>query len=214
MQLQKLREEVVATCVDLYQNGLVRSNGAGGNVSARDTESGIIAVTPSHIRYDTMQADDIMLIDLDGNVIEGKPDRKPTSESPMHRLILKEYPHANAVVHTHSPYANALAMVYDEVPAVVNETPYFCGKSIPVAGFVTPGTDQMAIDVVEKLRDVPAMIIRNHGPVVMADSLALALQRAFVVEDSSKIYCIAKTIGKPILICTEECDKLAALSNI
>ena len=214
MELEQLKERVVAAAVDLYRNGLVRNTGAGGNVSARDPETGVIAVTPSKVRYDTMKADDIVLIDLAGKILETKYTRKPTSESLTHRLILKEFPQMNAVIHTHSPYANAMALVYDYVPAVVNETAFFCGKTIPVSKFVVPGTDEMAREVVRNLKKVPAMIIANHGPVVMGQSLDVAVQRALVVEDSAKIFCFAKMLGDPRLLSEENCERTMARANV
>ncbi len=200
MKLERLREEVRAVCVDLYKNGLVRNMGVGGNVSARDPESGLVAITPSQIRYDTMTWDDILVVDAKGKIVEAKPNLKPSTETPTHLLIYEEYGEVNAVIHTHSLYANISATLYDEVPLVHVEQPFLIGKPIPVSEYVAPGTEEMARAVVEKLKNVPAMILPNHGPVVVGRDLSEALKRALTVEDASRIYYSACCIGKPRLI--------------
>ncbi|MBN2185938.1 MAG: class II aldolase/adducin family protein [Dehalococcoidia bacterium] len=200
MKLEALREEVRAVCVDLYRNGLVRNMGVGGNVSARDLDSGLIAITPSHVRYDTMKWEDILVVNAEGEVVESKPPLIPSMELRTHLLVYQECAEVNAVIHTHSPYTNVLATLYDEVPLVHVEQIFLIGKPIPVSEYVTPGTEAMARAVVEKLKDVPAMILRNHGPVVVGRNLTEALNRALTVEDASRIYYSACCIGKPRLI--------------
>ena len=213
MKLVGLREEIVATCVDFYKNGLVRNIGAGGNISARDPESGLIALTPSQVRYDIMEPEDIVIINLKGEVVEAKVSRKPTSEKETHRLIYERYNSVNAVIHTHSTYANVLATLYDEIPVVNNELAYFIGGPVPVIDYVEPGTKDMAIAVVEGIKEIPAVVIRNHGPIVVGKDLSEALTRALVVEDAAKIYCEARCLGEPRLMSQEEWQHLWAKSS-
>lgn len=212
MKLVRLREEIVAACVDFYKNGLVRNIGAGGNISARDPESGLIALTPSQVRYDIMKPEDIVIINLKGEVVEAKPSRRPTSEEETHRLIYERYSSVNAVIHTHSIYANVLATLYDEIPVVNNEVAYFIGGPVPVIDYVEPGTRDMAIAVAEGIKEIPAVVIRNHGPIVAGRNLAEALTRALVVEDAAKIYIKARCLGEPKLMSQEEWQQLWAKS--
>lgn len=200
MKLKRLREEVLAICIDLYKNGLLRNLGVGGNISARDIESGLIAITPSQTRYDTMTWEDILLINAQGKVIESKPYLKPSIEVPTHLSIYRELGKINAVIHTHSLYACVLSMLYDEVPLVHVEQIFLIGSPIPVSEYLTPGTVEMATKVAEILERVPAMIIRNHGPVVAGNDLNEALKRSLTVEDASKIYYSACCIKEPRLI--------------
>ncbi len=199
MRLKRLREEVLAACVDLCKNGLLRNLGVGGNISTRDTDSGLIAITPSQTRYDTMTWEDILLINAQGEVIEAKPKLKPSIEIPTHLLIYRELSEINAVIHTHSHYACVLSMLYDEVPLVHVEQLFLIDSPIPVSEYVIPGTAEMAMVVVEKLRKVPGMIIRNHGPVVTGNNLNEALKRSLMIEDVSKIYYSARCIQEPRL---------------
>ena len=200
MKLKRLREEVLAVCIDLYKNDLLRNLGVGGNISARDTDSGLIAITPSQTRYDSMTWQDILLVNAQGEVIEAKSQLKPSIEVPTHLLIYRELGEVNAVIHTHSLYACVLSMLYDEVPLVHVEQIFLIGSPIPISKYVTPGTEEMAMVVVEKLKKVPAMIIRNHGPVVTGDNLNEALKRSLTIEDVSKIYYSARCIQEPRLI--------------
>lgn len=208
MKIPKLREEVVRICKDMYHNGLVRDTGTGGNVSSRDPDTGLVVVTPSQVRYDTITAEDMVVMDLEGEVVESKSGRVPTSEAPTHLLIYREFSDVNAVIHTHSPYANVLASLYSNIPAAHTEFAYFIGDKIPVTEWVTPGTDAMAESVVEKLEEASATVLRNHGPVVVAEDLNTALNRALAVEDSSKVYYKALCLGEPTVISEDECKKL------
>ncbi len=208
MKLEELREKVVKTCQDFYQNGLVLNTGTGGNISARDPDSGLIVVTPSQVRYDTIAAKDMVVTNLEGEIVESQADYDPTSELPTHRLIYKEFPEVNAVIHDHSTYANVLASLYSEIPAMHTEFAYFIGPTVPVAEYVTPGTMDMAEVVVEKLQEAPAMVLRNHGPVAVGEDLKVALDRALAVEDSAEIYYNASVLGEPRVISKEECEEI------
>ena len=170
MQLIRTRESVLTACRDLCQNGLMRNLGAGGNVSARDLTSGLIAVTPSQLRYDTMSVEDIVLIDLTGEVVEALPTRVPSSETPTNTKIYRHFQNVNAIIHTHAPFCTAVACVEDSIPAANYELLYFIGRSVPVIPFVMPGTEEMADRVVEALTRSPAIVIRNHGMFVVGGS--------------------------------------------
>jgi len=197
MRLQSIREGIVAACHDLCRNGLMCNLGAGGNVSVRDPDSGLVAVTPSQVRYDTMHAEDIVLTDTDGAVIEALPGRVPTSELPTHTMIYREFGEVGAVIHAHAPFTTAVTTVLDSVPTLNYELLYFVGRAVPVIPFVMPGTEAMARDVTHSLRDAPAIVIRNHGLFVVGKDLAAALVRSVAVEDAARLYCYAKAIGDP-----------------
>ena len=106
MKLEKERNQIVEYCRKLVKEGLTK--GTGGNISIIDKSSNTICISSSGQDYCQMQADDIAIVDLEGNIIEG--NRKPSSELTMHLLIYKNYPQANAIVHCHSVYATALSI--------------------------------------------------------------------------------------------------------
>lgn len=207
MKLAKLRKEVVQVCMDCVKNGLFRNIGVSGNVSARDPESGLIALTPSQVRYDTMGPGDIIVVDMKGKIVESKRSRKPTTESPTHILIYQRFEEVNAIVHTHSIYANVLGTLRDEIPTVYVGQAYFVGGAVPVSEYVSPHTEDMARLVAEYLKDSPCMVIRNHGLITVGKNLGEALQRAVVVEDNSKIFHEAYRMRKPELFPEEEIQK-------
>jgi len=207
-QLTEVRESVVSVSQDFYQNGLVRNTGTGGNISARDPDSGLIAVTPSQVRYDTMNPEDIVMINIEGDVIEAREGLVPTSESPTHCLIYEEFSEVYAVVHTHSIFANVLGSLFDKIPAMHTEFAAFIGDSVPVAEYAQPGTEKMAKAIVEKLREAPAMVLRNHGTVAVAEDPETALNRALAVEDTANMYYHAKVLGDPRVISPEQSENL------
>jgi len=200
MKLQTIREQIVAACHDLCRNNLMCNLGAGGNVSVRDTETGLVALTPSQVRYDTMTAEDIVVTDVEGTVVEASANRVPTSELATHTMIYREFDDVHAVVHAHAPYVTAVTVVEDGLPALNYEQLYFISRVVPVIPFVMPGTDEMARDVTAALKKANAMVIRNHGLFAIGASLSETVVRAVVAEDAARLYCYARSIGEPKLL--------------
>ena len=200
MKLHSIREQIVAACLDLCHNGLMCNLGAGGNVSVRDPDTGLVALTPSQVRYDTMSAEDIVVTDIDGKIVESLSNRVPTSELATHTMIYREFNDVNAVIHAHAPFITAVTVVEDALPALNYELLYFVGRTVPVIPFVMPGTEEMARDVTGALKESRAMVIRNHGLFVVGEDLASTLVRAVVVEDAARLYCYARSIGEPKLL--------------
>jgi len=205
MKLEQQREAVIRACADLCSCGLMRELGAGGNVSVRDQETDLIALTPSQVRYDTMASADVVVTDMHGAVIEAAPGRVPTSEVATHTMIYRELPWVNAVIHTHALYCTAVASVEDHLPAANYELLYFAAREVPVVPFIMPGTEEMARVVVDALQEAPAMVIRNHGLFVVGKDLDSTLVRAVAVEDAARLYYFARTLGKPHLLPPEVC---------
>ena len=145
MLLRTLREEVAAYGRRLLAEGLTMHT--GGNLSARDPASGLIAIKPSSVPYDTLRAEDITVIDPDGRVVEGA--LRPSSEWPMHTLIYRTYGRANAVVHCHSPLASACAAAGRELPLISHEICIYCSAPARVTPFAVPGTEELARRAVE-----------------------------------------------------------------
>ncbi len=205
MKIAELRAEVVDVLRRLEAGGLV--TGTSGNVSARDPQSGLIAVSPTSISYDRMRPEDVSVVDPEGELIEGAA---PSVELPMHLTIQSGRPEAAAVVHTHSPYATALASVLDEIPVVLAEQAAAVGGPIPVVSYAPTGERAMG-EAVLSAGDAWAAIVRSHGPVCLGRSLEEALRCAFAVEEAAQVYAIARQLGEPALLPSEELVRLNRL---
>lgn len=167
--------------------------GTSGNLSTFNSEDNTIVITPSSIPYETMDVEDIMVIDLAGNIIEGK--HKPSSEWRMHAAIYRGKPGVTAVVHTHSPYATSFAVNHEKIPVILIEMVPFIGGDVPLATFALPGTEGVGNEALKALQDRNACLMENHGVVSVGNDLGQAHIRAVYVEDAAKIYHFAKLNG-------------------
>ena len=176
-------------CHALAAAGLVRE--ASGNVSVRDGDR--IAVTATGARFAQLEPDDVVVVDLDGTVLEGRG--APSSELPLHLGIYHRY-EAGAIVHTHPPVATALACVLHELPCVHYEMLAF-GGPIRVAPYAPSGTPELAGLVVEALEGRTAVLMSNHGAVTHGADLDAAVQATELLEWAATVYWRASAIGSP-----------------
>jgi L-ribulose-5-phosphate 4-epimerase len=204
MLLPELRAEVARYAKKMYDSHLVQAT--QGNLSARDHESGLICVTPSGADYELLTAEDIVVVDEQGNVVEGR--WKPTVETPLHTLILRRRRDINCVMHTHSPYATAFGVIYQPVPMILAESALCLGGEVPVVPYRMSGTLEFAELVADVLGNGSAVIWGNHGAMVVGVNLALTFSTAHALEDSAKVYAIARQLGTPVLLPPEEIAKL------
>ncbi|HLI06450.1 MAG TPA: class II aldolase/adducin family protein [Ktedonobacteraceae bacterium] len=204
MLLPELRAEVVRYARKMYTSQLVQAT--QGNLSARDVESGLICITPSGADYERLTAEDIVVVDEQGNVVEGR--WRPSVETPLHTLVLRKRRDINCVMHTHSPYATAFGVVYQPVPMVLAESALCLGGDVPIAPYRMSGTPEFAELVVQTLANGPAVIWGNHGAMVVGRNLPLTFSIAHALEDSAKVYAIAKQLGTPVVLPPDEVQKL------
>jgi L-fuculose-phosphate aldolase len=175
--------------------------GTAGNLSLLVDD--VLAITPSGVPYDRIAADDIVLVDSDGTARGGRP----SSELPLHRAIYAGTD-AGAVVHTHSPYATALAAVFtDELPPV-HYTTALLGGPVPVVPYSTYGTQELADATREALRDRTAALLQSHGVVAYGSTLPEAYERAQLVEWLAEVYTHACAVGRPRLFDAAELEKV------
>ena len=151
MRLEALRRELVDLHDELPRNGLVVWT--GGNVSARDPETGLVAIKPSGVRYGELTPESMVVVDLDGRIVEG--DLKPSSDTASHLYIYRHRPDVNGVVHTHSRYATAFAAVGRSIPVYLTGQADEFGGEIPCAGFAFIGDDSIGSLVVEGIGRSP-----------------------------------------------------------
>lgn len=181
--------------------------GTSGNVSYYDREKEMLYITPSNMDYGDMTPDDIVEMDLEGNVKNG--DKIPSSEWRLHAGIYSNHPRFNAVYHTHSPYATSFSVIGEGIPIILVEMIPYLGGDIPLAPFGLPGTDDLPNSVIEPLTKRNACLLENHGVVVAGTRLDQILTRAIYVEDSAEIYHKARSIGKINLVPNEGIKKMA-----
>ena len=206
MLLAELRAEVARYARKMAQSGLVRAT--QGNLSARDPESGLIAITPSGTDYDLLAPEDVVVVNSEGEVIEGH--LKPTVETPLHTLILRRRRDINCVMHTHSIFATIFSVLYQEIPPVLAESALCLGGCIPIAPYQMSGTPEFAALIADTLGEASAVIWGNHGAMVVGANLALTFSTAHALEDGAKVYYLAKLIGTPAVLPPEEVARLSA----
>ena len=184
-----LREQVAAACRALAQAGLVRAT--SGNVSAREGDR--VAITPTGGVLGELTADQIVVVDLDGAVVEGS--LAPTSEIALHLGVYRRYG-AGAVVHTHAPVATALSIVVDELPCVHYEM-LALGGAIRVAPYRTFGTPELAEVVLDALDGRTAALMANHGALNYGTDIDTAVDGALLLEWACEVYWRAAALGEP-----------------
>lgn len=189
----EIKENVCKIAQKSSAEGLVA--GTSGNVSFYDRDNCLLYITPSNVEYHTMQVHDIMVIRLDGEIVDGV--HKPSSEWMLHAEIYKEKKHVNSVIHTHSPYATGFAIIGEGIPLILVEMLPFLGGDVPVARFGLPGTEEVGRHAAEAMDNRNAALLENHGVVAAGNSLEQAYIRAVYVEDAAKAYHFARLMGKP-----------------
>ena len=212
MDIEILKKKVFEANIDLVKHGLVIFT--WGNVSAIDRNEGIIAIKPSGVPYDTMTADDMVLLDLDGKVIEGK--WKPSSDTPTHLELYKAFPEAGGIVHTHSTYATAWAQAGCDIPSIgTTHADYFsqaipCTRDMTEAEVMGEYEKETGTVIIERFRGinpthVPGVLVKNHGPFSWGKDANEAVHNAVVMEQVAKMAFVAFSVNpqlqmSPLLI--------------
>ena len=195
---KELRQSLIDTARKMEQYNLIRMS--GGNVALRVEDK--ILVTPSAMAYDTMLPEDIVVVDIEGNVIEG--NRRPTSDLKAILYILKHMPEVNAIIHTHQPKAVALSLICDKLPIISTTMVDEVKGEVNVAPFTISSDEGMGIQTVEHAGKSLCVILKNHGVMAYGKSLEQALSAAVYLEESCDIYISALSTGKDITILTKE----------
>jgi len=202
MRHEATRRQVVETARRMLAEGLVTVT--AGNISIHIPDEDLLAITPGGRPYDTMEPEDVAIVTLDGELVEG--DFEPSSETPMHTMIMREMPDVHAIVHTHSPYATAFSVVRKPIPLVCNEGLTVGAMSVRVTEYGVPGTEEIGQRVIETLRLQPgskAVLIANHGMLAVGGTIREAYVIASNVEAEAKIYAIALGVGVPVCMTQE-----------
>jgi L-ribulose-5-phosphate 4-epimerase len=188
--LEKLKQEVLEANLLLPKHGLVIFT--WGNVSGIDRKEGLIAIKPSGVEYSDMKAEDMVVLDLDGNVVEGKLN--PSSDTPTHLELYKAFPEIGGVVHTHSCWATIFAQAGKGIPALgTTHADYFygeipCTRKLSDAEIAGDYEKETGAVIVERFKEmdanaVPAALVQSHGPFAWGKSAAKAVENAAVLEE-------------------------------
>ncbi len=196
--LEALKEKVWKANLDLVKHGLVIFT--WGNVSAIDRKSGLVVIKPSGVDYDTMKPSDMVVVDLDGKVVEG--ELNPSSDTPTHLVLYRAFPNIGGVVHTHSTYATAWAQAGVDIPSIgTTHADYFhddipCTRNMKRSEVFGEYEKETGNVIVERFKgmnpdDTPAVLVRNHGPFAWGKDADNAVHNAVVLEQVAKMASIS-----------------------
>lgn len=174
-----------------------------GNISLRDPETGLVALTPSGMPYDVLTVDDVIIAKLDGTIVEGT--RKPTIETDLHLGIYRNRPDIHAIVHTHPIYSQIFAVLREDIPPIIDEAAQIMGGTVRVAEYGLPGSEALAKNCVAALgAEGHACLLANHGAVCIGGDIDFAFKVSTVLEMTAQIYYMARGIGTPKTLTEEQ----------
>jgi L-ribulose-5-phosphate 4-epimerase len=197
--LEKLKEKVFQANMDLVKHGLVIFT--WGNVSAIDRSSGLVVIKPSGVPYETMKASDMVVVDLNGRIVEGT--LRPSSDTPTHLVLYRNFKEIGGVVHTHSTYATAMAQAGVDIPNVGTTHADYFHEAIPctpdmteeeIKGEYEKETGNVIVRRFEGMNPnhTPGVLVKNHGPFSWGKDAADAVHNAVVLEQVAKMFILAK----------------------
>lgn len=198
------KKELVEYGKKMSAEGL--SSGTSGNLSIYLKEEKVVLITPSGIGYFDTEPEDIVVMNLDGNIVEGS--RKPSSEWHLHTLFYKNKPEARAVVHTHSKYCTTLSTLRMPIKAVHYVIADAGTSEVPCAPYRRYGTEELAKVAVETAGKSNAVLLANHGIVVCGKNLKSAYGLAKGMEYVAEIQVTAMSVGEPVVLTKEEMDEV------
>jgi L-ribulose-5-phosphate 4-epimerase len=206
MLLEKFREIVLNCNLELPKNGLVKMT--NGNVSGRDQETGLVVIKPSGYSYEEMTPAHMVVVDLDGRVVEG--NLKPSTDTDTHLYVYRHRPDVFGVVHTHSPYASSFAVLGQPIPACLTASAMLGGE-VPLGGYAPIGGEAIGEEIVKKIGRSLAIVMQNHGVFTIGNSPQQATKMAVEVEEIAKVTHLAMLRGQPIVLTPSQVDYMVNL---
>ena len=201
-QLLETRKKVVEKGIEMLATNL--TVGTWGNISCRVPGEDYIAITPTGMSYDTLVPEDIVVLDLNGKTISGT--RKPSVEVPLHLAIYKAREDVQAIVHTHSAYATAMAVARREIPGAVEDLVQIVGGNVRVNEYALPGTEQLGLNAVKAMEGRNAVLLANHGMLGAGRNLEEAFRVCQVVEKSAQVTLLAQLMGGVVELSQDDID--------
>ena len=210
MLLIKERELLVEYGKKMLTSGL--TTGSGGNISIYNRKENLVAITASGLDYFETTREDAIIVDLDGNIVEKKEGRKPSSELGMHLIFYKNREDANAIVHTHSKFATTIAcMGWNLEP--VHYLIGLAGHDVKCAEYATYGSNELAQNALQAIGERNAVLLGNHGLIALGEDVGQAFSTAEHLEFVSEIYYLTKALGEPKLLSETQMDEVMKKFN-
>lgn len=191
--LENLKKEVYKAHMKLWENRLVMWT--SGNVSARDLKTNLVVIKPSGVSYNKLSPDNLVVVDLNGKVIDG--NLKPSVDMATHLYIYRHIPDVMSIIHTHSTYASAFAAIGKPIPVCLTAMADFFGRDIPIGNLVLIGEEEIGKEIVNKIGNSKAIIMKNHGPFTVGKNVNEALKAAIFLEEGTKVLIMSKILGEP-----------------
>ncbi len=200
--LENLKEKVCKANLDLVKHGLVIFT--WGNASAIDRERGLVVIKPSGVSYDEMKPEHMVVVDLEGNIVEG--NLKPSSDTATHLVLYKSFPNIGGVVHTHSTYATAWSQAGIDLPNIGTTHADYFSTEIPctidmtqsqVEGEYEKDTGTVIVNRFENLNPdhTPGVLVKNHGPFSWGIDVNDAVHNSVVLEQVAKMAFISYSVN-------------------
>lgn len=202
MDLQSLREDVLAANLALPANGLVKLT--WGNVSGVDREREVMAIKASGVEYERMTARDVVLVELTtGEMVDG--ERRPSTDTPTHRALYTAFESIGGIVHTHSTWATAWAQAEQEIPLLGTTHADLMADPVPLTRALTPAevrrdyegeTGTVLIELIgDRVDEIPGALVRGHGPFCWAATPAAAVERAVTLEEVARLALLTRLVN-------------------
>lgn len=202
MLMEKARQEIADFGRKMSADGL--SKGTSGNLSIYDPETGYMAIGPSGLGYFETEAEDVVVMTLDGKIVDGK--RKPSSEHDLHAVFYRNKPDARAVVHTHSTYCTTFACLNMPLKAAHYVIAGAGVAEVPCAEYATFGSPELAKNAITACGKSRAVLLANHGLVTCGPSMAKAFGLAVNMEFVAEMQWRAMAVGQPVVLSNQEMD--------
>lgn len=196
MLLQEERESIVEYGLKMISSGL--TVGTGGNLSIFNREKNLLAISPSGIDYEDMNPSDVVVMTLEGDIIDGH--LKPSSELDLHRIFYKKRDDIDSIIHTHSMFCTVLSTLRKDLPASNYYIALTGGNNVRCSEYATFGTEELALKAYEAMHERYACLLANHGAIAGSRTLKKSFQIAEELERQCEIYVRAMSIGKPYIL--------------
>jgi L-ribulose-5-phosphate 4-epimerase len=204
MLCERLRQQVCAMNLELPKCGLV--TWTSGNVSGRDPETGHVVIKPSGVRYEDLTPDKMVVVALDGQVVEGP--LRPSVDTATHLYVYRHRPDVGGMVHTHSPYATSFAALGESIPVYLTAMGDEFGTAIPIGAYCQIGGEQIGEEIVRSIGSSPAILIKSHGVFTIGRDAEAAVKAAVMTEDIARTTHLTLLRGKPEPLPDDEVARL------
>lgn len=203
MLMEQARRDIVDYGKKLISDGM--TNGTTGNISIFDRKEGLMAISPSGMPYQETKPSDIVIMDLDGNIVEG--DRKPSSEHALHTIFYRKRQDVNAIVHCHSIYCTTLACLGEPLRAVHYQLAFAGVSELPLVPYYTYGTPELAEAAGKAIGDkAKALLLANHGMCALESDIKKAYDLALSCEWCARLQYMTEAVGRPHILTNEEME--------